>query len=93
MNRDFALIAQRAAALRLTERELVALVDPPMSYPTYWRAKTDVTAGLGTKVKVLRRVEATLDRLTGTNPGTVDVVLEADAEARATATQVIEERT
>jgi 1-deoxy-D-xylulose-5-phosphate reductoisomerase len=37
-------------------------------------------------------VEASLERLTGTNPGTVDVVLQADADARIAAARAIEER-
>jgi 1-deoxy-D-xylulose-5-phosphate reductoisomerase len=38
-------------------------------------------------------IEAVLERSTGTNPDTVDVVLQADAEARTVAARVIEERT
>jgi 1-deoxy-D-xylulose-5-phosphate reductoisomerase len=37
-------------------------------------------------------IEATLERSVGTNPGTVDVVLQADAEARTMAARIIEER-
>ncbi len=36
-------------------------------------------------------VEAALERVEGTNPGSVDVVLEADRQARAAAARVIEE--
>ena len=38
-------------------------------------------------------IEESLDRLVGTNPDTVDVVLHADAEARTVAAGVIKERT
>ncbi|MGL5735478.1 MAG: hypothetical protein ACRCYS_11480 [Beijerinckiaceae bacterium] len=62
MDKEFEQIALRAAALRLTENELIPLVDPPMPYVTYWRAKTGVTS-LAARVKALRRVESTLDEL------------------------------
>ncbi len=63
MDKDFGRIAKRAALLGLSEPEAVALLDPPMSYPTYWRAREGQTAKLVTRVRIARRLEALLDRL------------------------------
>lgn len=63
MDEYFKPIAERATRLRLTEIELIALVYPHLPYVTYWRAKTGVTSAISARVKVLRRVEQTLDRL------------------------------
>lgn len=62
----FDSVAARAATLRMTESELVSQVDPPMSYVTYWRARTGETR-TNASTRVLRRVEETLDRLERTN--------------------------
>lgn len=59
---DFDKIERRAALLRLTERELIESLDPPMGYTSFWRAKTNEST-LNTRVKILRRVENALDEM------------------------------
>lgn len=61
MKADFDRVAARAAALRLTEIELIERVKG-VSYPSYWRARKG-RVGLAAQVKTLRQVEAELDRI------------------------------
>lgn len=62
LKKDFEKVVARAAALRLTETEVLDKASPAIGRTTYWRAKNGIT-GTGARVKVLRRVEAVLDQL------------------------------
>ena len=62
MDKDFDRIEKRAAALRLTERELLNLAG--VSVASYWRAKRGLV-NMPARVRTIRKVEGKLDALEG----------------------------
>lgn len=63
MEQHFTDIEARSAALLLTEANLCERLDPPVSWTTYWRAKSGTSRKLSTRIKLAQRLVALLDRL------------------------------
>lgn len=63
IDKGFEDAESRMAALRITPQELVK--EAGVAYSTYWRAKTAETKGRTPRIKLLRRVEAMLDKKEG----------------------------
>lgn len=60
MDKDFRRVADRAAALRKTESEIIK--EAGVADATWWRAR-EGKVGLAARVRTLRVVEAKLDEL------------------------------